>query len=58
MDQEIMQKVMDEVMKRIGGGSVISPEKASDQRKFLPLACKTWSVSPNMLVFPRETPLD
>ena len=33
MDQEIMQKVMDEVMKRIGGGSVISPEKASDQKE-------------------------
>jgi len=33
MEQEIMKKVMDEVMKRIGSGSVIAPEKASQQQK-------------------------
>ncbi|NLG93885.1 MAG: propanediol utilization microcompartment protein PduB [Acetomicrobium flavidum] len=32
MEQEIMKKVMDEVMKRIGSGSVIAPEKASQQQ--------------------------
>ena len=32
MEQEMMKKVMDEVMKRIGGGSVVAPEKASQQQ--------------------------
>jgi len=33
MEQEMMKKVMDEVMKRIGGGSVVAPEKASQQQR-------------------------
>jgi len=47
MEQDIMQKVMDEVMKRLGSGStVVTPEKAAQEKE----KCETPNVSVQSVV--------